>query len=252
MAAGGGSTVKAAELSPEALAQVTFTTAAGVHGGPLAEFALFGVLAGFKGLDRLQRDQAAHHWPAENYLMRHIAESTVAVIGLGGIGQETARLLNAFGATVLGVKRAVEPVEHVDEVFATADLPTVVGRADAVVITLPGTEQTENLYDAAMIAATKPGAVLVNVGRGSVVDEAAMIAALRSGHLSAAYLDVVAQEPLATDSPLWEIPSVVIAPHTAALSVHQDRQIAELFADNLAHFLRGEPMRNVVDTQHFY
>lgn len=252
MAAGGGSTVKAAGLSAEALQQVTFTTSAGVHGGPLAEFAVFGVLAGFKGLARLQADQAAHHWPERNYLMRHVGESTVLVVGLGGIGKETARLLKAFGATVLGVKRTAEPVEHVDEVVATAQLGQVVGRADAVVITLPGTEQTEKLYSAAMIAHTKPGAVLVNVGRGSVVDETAMIAALESGHLSAAYLDVVAQEPLAADSPLWDIPSVVIAPHTAALSVQQDRQIAELFADNLARFLRDQPLRNVVDTEHFY
>ena len=252
MAAGGGATVKAAGLSPEALAQVTFTTSAGVHGGPLAEFALFGVLAGFKDLPRLQRDQAAHHWPEQNYLMRHLAESTVVVVGLGGIGQETARLLKAFGATVLGVRRTVAPVDHVDQVYATADLAEVAGRADAVVITLPGTEQTEKLYGADIIAATKPGAVLINVGRGTVVDEAAMIDALRSGQLSSAYLDVTEQEPLPADSPLWELPSVVIAPHTAALSVQQDRQIAELFADNLGRFLRGEALRNVVDTDHFY
>ena len=251
MAAGGGASVKAAGLAPEELARVVFTTSAGVHGGTLAEFALFGVLAGAKDLPRLQELKARHEW-AERWAMKQVSEQTVLVVGLGGIGLRTAALLKALGATVLGVKRRVEPVDFVDEVHPTDALPDLVGRADAIVFTLPGTDATTGLYDADLIAATKPGAVVVNVGRGTVIDEPALIAGLSDGPLASAYLDVTAVEPLPADSPLWDLPNVVLAPHTAALNDQEDRRIAELFADNLRRFLAGDELVNVVDTTDFY
>jgi len=251
MAAGGGASVRAANLSDADLRRITFTTSAGVHGATLAEFALFAVLAGAKDLPRLQQLKAAREWP-ERWAMKQVGEHTVLVVGLGGIGKQTARLLKALGATVLGVKRTVEPVEFVDEVFPITALPQLVGRADAIVFTLPGTDATTGLYDADLIAATKVGATVVNVGRGSVIDESALIDGLVSGPLGSAFLDVVAVEPLPAESPLWDLPNVVISPHTAALNDAEDRRIAELFAENLRRFLAGEELINVVDPAEFY
>ena len=251
MAAGGGATVKAARLTEDELSRVVFTTSAGVHGGTLAEFAVFGVLAGAKDLPRLQALQRDHQW-AERWTMKQVREQTVLIVGLGGIGSETARLLKGLGATVLGVKRTAEPVEDVDEVGTVSALPELIARADAMVITLPGTDATAGLIGADLLASAKPGIVVVNVGRGTVVDEPALIDALRSGRVSSAYLDVFAQEPLPADSALWDLPTVLISPHTAALSSAEDRRIAELFADNLRRFLDGAPLRNVMDTRDFY
>ena len=251
MAAGGGGQVKAANLSEAELERVLFTTSAGVHGGPLAEFAVLGVLAGAKDLPRLLALQSRREWP-ERWTMKQVAEQTVLVVGLGGIGLETARLLKGFGATVLGVKRTAEPVPNVDEVHTTAALPDLVARADAIVVTLPGTAATTGLIDADLLRAAKPGVVVVNVGRGTVIDEPALADALRSGQVSAAYLDVFATEPLPDDSPLWGLPNVVVSPHTAALNDAEDRRIAELFADNLRRYLDGRPLRNVMDTKDFY
>ena len=184
--------------------------------------------------------------------MKQVSEQTVLVVGLGGIGAQTARLLKGLGATVLGVKRTVEPMDFVDAVHPVTALPALVGRADAIVFTLPGTDATAGLYGAELIAATKPGAVIVNVGRGTVIDESALIDGLISGPLGSAYLDVVAVEPLPADSPLWDLPNVVISPHTAALNDAEDRRIAELFAENLRRFLAGDGLINVVDPDEFY
>ncbi|MEV0291775.1 D-2-hydroxyacid dehydrogenase [Kribbella sp. NPDC050820] len=251
MAAGGGAQVKAAELTADELRRVQFTTSAGVHGRTLAEFALFGVLAGAKDLARLQAQQAARQW-TDRWAMKQVHEQTVLVVGLGGIGKETARLVKALGATVLGTKRQPEPVEYVDEVHPIEAVSELVGRADAIVFTLPETTATRGLYGAELIAATKPGATIVNVGRGTVIDEPSLVDGLRSGRLGVAFLDVVAVEPLPADSPLWAMPQVVIAPHTAALSPHEDRRIAELFATNLHRLLNRKELLNVVDITHFY
>lgn len=251
MAAGGGATVREAGLTPEELDRVVFTTSAGVHGPTLTEFALFGLLAGAKDLPRLQAQQRRHEW-SQRWAMRQLHEMTVLVVGLGGIGAETARLLDAFGATVIGVRRTPAPVPHVAHVYGIDELPQALGRADGIVITLPGTPGTDRLFDAKMIAATRPGAILVNVGRGTVVDEQALVDGLDSGRIGYAALDVTAVEPLPAESPLWDRDDVLIAPHTAALSSLEDRRIAELFADNLRRRLDGRPLRNVVDTRHFY
>jgi phosphoglycerate dehydrogenase-like enzyme len=251
MAAGGGAHVKAAGLTAEELDRVLFTTSAGVHGGTLAEFAMFGILAGAKDLPRLLAQQKNRQW-SDRWAMKQVHEMTVLVVGLGGIGKETARLAKGLGAQVLGAKRHPEPVEYVDEVHPVNDLADLVGRADAIVFTLPGTVATDGLYGADLVAATKPGAIIVNVGRGTVIDEPSLIAGLESGQLGSAFLDVFAVEPLPAESPLWEMPQVVVAPHTAALSPHEDRRIAELFATNLRRLLDGSELVNVVDTKQFY
>jgi phosphoglycerate dehydrogenase-like enzyme len=250
-AAGGGAQIRRARLAPQDLARITFTTSAGVHARPLAEFCLFGLLAGAKDLPRLQSLATERTW-ATQWEMRQLHQQTILVLGLGGIGRETARLVGALGARVIGVKRRPRPVAHVDEVHGIEDLPALVGRADGIVIALPSTPFTDGLYSRELIAATKPGAVLVNVGRGTVVDEQAMIEALASGHLHSAFLDVTAIEPLPPESPLWSMPQVVVSPHIAADDAGEDDRIAMLFTRNLQRWLAGEAMDNVVDVVHFY
>jgi len=251
MAAGGGAHVKEARLTDEQLARVVFTTSAGVHAVPLTEFVLLGLLAGAKRIPRLQADAAARTWP-ERWLMGQLAEQTVLVLGLGGIGREVARVLNAMGTRVIGTSRRGEPVEGVAELVHPDDLADVVGRVDGIVITLPATAATEKLVSAAVLDAVRPGTTLVNVGRGTVIDEDALVGALRDGRIGFAALDVVTTEPLDPQSPLWGLPNVLLSPHIAALTPAEGPRIAELFADNAGRLLDGRPLRNVVDTVEFY
>lgn len=251
MAAGGGGQVKAAGLSADQLASIIFTTSAGVHGGPLAEFAIFGLLAGAKDLPKLQALQRERTW-AGRWEMKQVSEMTVLVAGLGGIGSEVVRRLTALGARVIGTSRHSRPVEGVDLVVTPDRIVDVVGQADAIISTLPGTAATAKLISAEVLAAVKPGVIMVNVGRGTVIDEAALTAALADGRVGFAALDVFAVEPLPSDSPLWHSPNVLVSPHTAALNVAEDRLIAELFAANATRLLDGEELVNRVDTVDFY
>ncbi|CAD6002444.1 D-2-hydroxyacid dehydrogenase [Agreia sp. COWG] len=251
MPAGAGSQLRSARLSDEQLARVTVTTSAGVHAKPLAEFALLGLLAGAKTLPRLERLKADSTW-GERWQMRHLFQQTILVVGLGSIGREVASKLAALGVRVIGTSRREVSVEGVAEVIHPDRIAEVAPHVDGLVVTLPGTESTTGMISAAVLASLTPGATVVNVGRGTVIDEEALIAALQSGQVGFAALDVFAREPLAADSPLWSLPSVLISPHTAALNPDIDRDIATLFAENATRFLDGEPMVNVVDTVEFY
>ena len=250
-AAGGGSQVKAADLDADALERIVFTTSAGVHGGPLAEFAVFGVFAGAKKLPRLAADQATCTW-GDRWEMRQIDELTVLVVGLGGIGAECARRFHALGARVWGTTRSGAPVEGVDRLVPLDELVDAVGDVDAIVVTLPGTEQTHPLIGADVFAAVKPGVIVASVGRGTVVDEAALLAALDDGRVSFAALDVFEVEPLPESSPLWSHPQVLVSPHTAALNSKEEERIARRFAESATSLLDGRPLRAVVDTVEFY
>ncbi|WP_235501000.1 D-2-hydroxyacid dehydrogenase [Agreia sp. Leaf244] len=251
MPAGVGAQVKKAGLTEEQLERVAVTSSAGVHVGPLAEFALFGLLAGAKTLPRLQQQQREHRWTGR-WNMKHLGQQTILVVGLGSIGRETARKLKALGATVVGTSRHSTPVEGVDELVSTDDLADVVSRVDGIVVTLPGTAATEKMIDARVLANVAPGTTLVNVGRGTVIDEEALVAALDDGRIGFAALDVFASEPLSAQSPLWDSPHVLVSPHTAALNSEEDRLIAELFAENARRYLDGEQLINRVDTVEFY
>jgi phosphoglycerate dehydrogenase-like enzyme len=143
-------------------------------------------------------------------------------------------------------------MDGVDEVVHPNQLVEVAGRVDAVISTLPGTDATAGLLGGDFFAALKPGATVVNVGRGTVIDETALIDALHTGQVGFAALDVFATEPLPPESPLWSLPNVLISPHTAALSKHEDRRIAEVFCDNATRLLDGQPLRNVINTEEFY
>ncbi len=250
-AAGGGAQIKAAGLDRQALDRIVFTTSAGVHGGPLAEFAVFGVMAGAKGLPRLLADQRTRTWP-ERWEMRQIDEMTVLIVGLGGIGAECARRFHALGARVWGTTRSGEPVAGVDQLVPLEDLVDAASEADAVVVTLPGTAQTHHLIGADVLAAIKPGAIVASVGRGTVIDEHALLHALEEDRVSFAALDVFEQEPLASDSPLWTHPRVLVSPHTAALSSKEEERIARRFAEDAARLLDGLPLHAEVDTVEFY
>lgn len=251
MAAGGGGQVKAAGLSEEQLRRIVFTTSAGVHGGPLAEFAVFGLFAGAKDLRRLLDQQHDRNWSGR-WEMRQVSEMTVLVVGLGGIGQEVVKKLAGLGATVIGTSRHGKPVEHVDRLIKVEDIVSTVPEVDAIVLTLPGTAATEKLIGADVFAAVKPGTILVNVGRGTVVDEDALLPALRDGRIGFAALDVFATEPLPENSPLWAEPKLLVSPHTGALNSAEDRLIAELFAGNATRLLDGDELINRVDTVDFY
>ncbi|QTX06194.1 D-2-hydroxyacid dehydrogenase [Agromyces archimandritae] len=252
MAAGGGSQIAAAGLSSAQLERVAFTTSAGVHGRPLAEFALFGLLAAAKRLPRLQADQRRHVWPAHRRPMAQLGDWTVLVIGLGGVGSEVARMLAALGANVIGMSRRLRAGLELSEWVPPERLLEVVGRVDAIVSTLPGTERTAGLIGAEVFERIQAGLTFVNVGRGSVVDERALLEALDDGWVGFAALDVFATEPLPAGSPLWEHPNVLVSPHTAALDPGEEFRIAGLFADNATRLLDGRRLRNLVDTLEFY
>jgi phosphoglycerate dehydrogenase-like enzyme len=251
-AAGAGEQVAAAGLTREELDRVVVTSAAGVHAGPLAEFVMFGLLALARDAAGLARDKAARRWPDRRDPTPELEGRTLLVLGLGGIGRRTARLAGAFGMRVLGVKRSPEAVEHVEEVHPTSALPKLLPQADAVVVTLPATRETVGLLDGEALDSLPRGALLVNVGRGAVVDEDAMVQRLRSGQLGGAALDVFTTEPLPASSPLWALDNVIISPHMAALSPRENERIVELFVDNLRRLLAGEPLRNRIDADVFY
>jgi len=249
--AGGGQQVKAARLPAEALARIVFTTSAGVHAEALAEFAVFGVLADAQHLGRLRADQDARVWGGSR-VVGSVRDSTVVVVGLGSIGRATAAKLAALGARVVGIHRRPVDVPGVAEVRPVEQLAAAAETADALVLALPGTELAERLLDAAVLAAARPGMTVVNVGRGSTVDEEALVDALRAGRVGTAVLDVTAVEPLPADSPLWDFPQVLISPHTAALAGDEARGVTDLVAENARRLLDGEPLLNVVDIVEFY
>jgi phosphoglycerate dehydrogenase-like enzyme len=249
--AGGGQIVRAAQLPDEARERIVFTTSAGAYSAPLAEFALFGVLAGGRRLGVLSAAQRRHEW-APRLVMPAASDQTVAVVGLGSIGRASAQKLALLGYHVIGVHRRQVEAEGVERVEPVERLAEVAAEVDAIVLALPGTAATEKLVSREVLAGIKPGATIVNVGRGTTVDEPALIEALQDGRVGFAALDVFYAEPLAADSPLWDMPQVVIAPHTAGVDGHEPRVVAELFAENARRLLDGEPLLNVVDPHEFY
>jgi glyoxylate/hydroxypyruvate reductase len=233
---------------------VVFTTASGVHARPLAEFCLLAMLTFAKGLRRMLDDQRRKHW--ERYAGTDLDGRTVGIIGVGSIGAEVARLGQALGMTVIGTKRTVAGADlaalHVDALFGPKDLAEVLQRAEFLVIAAPHTDATDHLIGAAELALLPQGAVLINIGRGAVVDELALIEALSSGHLGGAALDVFEHEPLPADSPLWDMQNVLVSPHSGSTSDRENSRLTQLFSENLRRFLAGEPLLNVLDIQALY
>jgi phosphoglycerate dehydrogenase-like enzyme len=234
---------------------VTITTASGVYSGPLAEFVLMALLAHVKDLDRLRRDKAEKRWREAH--TETLRGKTLCIVGLGNIGRAVAERVRPFGVRVVGVKRTVREDDaawdYADELYATRDLHPALQEADYVVVTLPGTPETYRLLNAEAISAMKPGAYFVNAGRGKVVDEGALIEALKSGQLSGAALDVFEEEPLPRESPLWVLENVIVSPHSTDNVPGLTNELqTELFCDNLRRYLNGEPLRNELDKKLLY
>lgn len=236
-----------------AASEITFTTAAGVHARPLAEFTLLGLLHFFRDLPHLEAAKARRHW--ERYTVEGLDGKRALVVGLGAVGREIARCLAALGVEVGGLLRGDPGRERPEGVagwVAPGDLRRALAETDALVLACPLTTETRGLIGAAEIAALKVGAVFVNVARGPVVDEAALIAALAEGRLRGAALDVFAVEPLPQDSPLWAMPNVIVSPHSASTVAAENGRIVDIFLDNLGRFLDGRPLRNLYDRARGY
>ena len=227
--------------------ELVFTTAAGVHGVPLAEFALLGLLYFAKGMPALAGAKAARHW--QRHAGSQVAGSRALLVGLGGAGRSVARLLAAAGVEVYGAGRPGHryDVPGVASYLASDQLHQVLPQVDALVLACPLTEQTRGLIGAAELALMRRGSVLVNISRGPVVDEEALVDALRAGHLGGACLDVFATEPLPAGSPLWDMPNVIVSPHSAATVAAENGLLTDLFIDNLRRCLAGRPLRNTYD-----
>jgi glyoxylate/hydroxypyruvate reductase len=227
-------------------APIVVTNAAGIHSVPLAEFVVFAMLYFARSWPRMVAEQRAHHW--ERCAIDTLVGKTLGIIGLGNVGRTVAQLAKPFGVRTLGMRRSPGASDDgVDELFGPDGLSTVLRASDYVAICVPHTSETAGLLGAAEIAAMKRGAVLINIGRGSVVDELAMIAALGSGQLGGAALDVFAREPLPADSPLWDMPNVLVTPHSMSTGSDENERLTTLFCDNLRRYLADQPLRNVFD-----
>lgn len=229
-----------------------FTTASGVHARPLAEFAIYAMLHFAKDAVYLQSEKMAHHW--QRYCATELAGKTLAIIGLGKIGRETARLAKAFDMRVIGNRRQTSDraIPFVDELYPPDELPPLLEQADYLVLSCPHTPETEGLIGAAELELLPKGAVLINIARGAVIDQVALTESLRAGHLRGAALDVFAIEPLPPDDPLWDMPNVIISPHSASTADTENEKITRLFCENLKRFIVGEPLHNVLDVQRLY
>jgi phosphoglycerate dehydrogenase-like enzyme len=235
---------------------IVVTTARGVHARPLAEWVFMALLAHWRGLAHLQAEQRSHRWT--RYCAEEVAGRTLVILGAGDLARGAARLAKAFDMHVVAVARdpakARDHAALFDEILPNTAFHAALARADAVLLTVPHTPQTERMMDAAAIAAMRPGAALVNIARGQIVDEAAMIAALQRGHIGFAALDVAEVEPLPAASPLWDMPNVLISPHSASTVASENARIVDIFLGNLACWLEGRPgaMRNLLDTRLMY
>jgi len=233
-------------------APITVTTAGGIHGVPLAEFALAGVLHFIKGVPNLRRWQQARRW--DLYATRQLAGERALVVGLGGIGRQMAASFAALGVEVIGLGRdgRTYDVPGLSRVIYRDDLDAALPQVGILILCCPLTPQTRGLIGREQLALLPPEAVLVNVARGEVVDQDALIDVLAAGRLAGACLDVVTPEPLPGDSPLWEMDNVLLSPHSASTVATENARLTDLFLDNLDRFTSGQPLRNRYEPQRGY
>jgi phosphoglycerate dehydrogenase-like enzyme len=234
---------------------VLLTNSAGVHAIPIAEYIVASVLYFFRGLDIAVNQQRRSEWNKQPFVgedspLREVGGACVLVVGAGGIGSEAARRLAALGAHCIGVRRrpALGAPQGFERVIGFEAIDHEIPNADVIVLAAPLTEETRGLLDARRLTRMKRSAILVNVARGALVDEGDLIERLRDGRLRGAALDVFQEEPLASDSPLWQLRSALVTPHVSPVSPGRfwAREL-DLFLDNWRRFTRGEPLRNLVD-----
>jgi phosphoglycerate dehydrogenase-like enzyme len=245
---------------------VLLTTTSGIHTTPMAEYVFAMMLAFARRLPRMLYYQGRNEWPRRRwdlFVPQELRGATVGIIGYGSIGREVGRLAKAFGMHVLAVKQSAErmtdtgytergtgDIEGIlpDATYAPEQLGEMLEKCDYVVIAVPLTAETTHLIGAPELKAMKKSAYLINVARGPVVDEKALVEALSKEEIAGAGLDVFEVEPLPPDSPLWGMPNVIISPHVAGYTPHYDDRATDLFAENLRRYLAAEgPLLNLVD-----
>jgi phosphoglycerate dehydrogenase-like enzyme len=228
------------------------TNSAGIHGPAMAESVLGMMLFFARGFDHAVRAQQRRTWDtapfeAADSGIGELAGATLGIIGYGGVGRELARRAGALGMHVLATRRRPEPDPLANVLDGEDSLHRLLAASDVVVVTTPSTPETRGLIGAPEFATMRTGAVLINVARGDIVDEDALIATLRAGHLRGAALDVFATEPLPADSALWGLDNVLVLPHVSATTPRFWEREIELILDNLERYLAGRTLRNVVD-----
>jgi phosphoglycerate dehydrogenase-like enzyme len=244
----------------------TVTTASGIHATPIAEYTIASMLAYAHRFHIMLRSQLKHEWLRQGFpgTIEELRGKTFGVIGYGSIGRESARMAQALGMRVLALKR--DPTNRHDDGWCPAGLgdpegtipekffgpeerEEIVRKSDYLTVTLPLTEHTRKFLGAKEIAAMRPGAYIVNIGRGEVIDEAALIEALKAGKIGGAGLDVFEKEPLPKESPIWDLENVILTPHMSGANRGYLDKACALFADNLRRFVAGQPLLNVVNPQ---
>jgi phosphoglycerate dehydrogenase-like enzyme len=232
---------------------IAFTTASGVHAVPLAEFVALCLLYFAKDVPRLQARQARRHW--ERHEEGELAGTRILVIGLGKIGREVARICSGLGVEVWAVRRSGangQTPPGVRTVLGTSDLRSALPNVQALVLACPLTKETRHLIGATELELLPREAVVVNIGRGNLIVEPALVDALSDGRLRGAALDVFEEEPLPTDSPLWNLPNVLISPHSASTVAAENARIVDIFLANVDRFLRGARLINLFDRERGY
>jgi phosphoglycerate dehydrogenase-like enzyme len=242
----------------------TVTTASGIHATPISEYTIASMLAYAHRFHIMLRSQLKHEWLRQGFpgTIEELRGKTFGVIGYGSIGRESARMAQALGMRVLALKR--DPANRHDDGWCPAGLgdpdgaipekffgpdqrEEIVRESDYLTVTLPLTEHTRKFIGAKEIAAMRPGAYIVNIGRGEVIDEAGLIEALKAGKIGGAGLDVFEKEPLPKESPIWDIENVILTPHMSGANRGYLDKACALFADNIRRFVAGQPLLNVVD-----
>ncbi|MFI5273646.1 MAG: D-2-hydroxyacid dehydrogenase [Ktedonobacterales bacterium] len=234
------------------------TTANGIHAVPISEFVFSVMLLWAKHWRELLARQRAHEWldgQRGAIAGRELCGATLGIVGLGAIGRRVAQLGGCFGMQVVATRRSARPGDadaDAQLMLPMDQLDTLLAQSDYVVVAVPNTDATHHLIGGPQFRAMKPSAFFVNIARGAVVDEPALVRALRDGQIAGAGLDVFETEPLPPDSPLWAMPNVFIAPHISGASAAYSRRFTDLLLDNLARYRAGQPLRNVVQAERGY
>jgi phosphoglycerate dehydrogenase-like enzyme len=245
-----GAGVDALLPAPDLPARVRIANARGIHGPQMSEFALAMMLALAKRVPRALEQSRARLW--KQYPVDTIAGRTLGILGIGAIGAAVAEKASAFGMRVIGTRREPRPTPHVALVVGSEQTERVLRESDFVVVLLPLTPETRGSLGARELGFLKRSGYLVNLARGGIVDEDALAAALRSGQIAGAAIDVFAEEPLATSSPLWDAPNAILTPHVSGLGPGYMDRLTEIFVENLDRIETDRPLRNEVDRARGY
>ena len=249
---------------------VLLTTTSGIHATPIAEYVFASILAFNRRVPQMLYYQSRREWPQGRWNLfarPELRDSTLGIVGYGSIGREVGRIAGCFGMRVVAIKRSVSQMRDVgyavqgtgdregallDRAFPPERLSEMLSLCDYVVVAVPLTPETRKLIGEAELRAMKASAYLVNISRGGTVDEAALIRALREGWIAGAGLDVFEEEPLPSDSPLYDLENIILSPHVSGFTLRYDERASDLFAENLRRYLAGEPLLNLVDKARGY